>query len=260
MNKIFNVRVKRLIKDDLLDYGKELLGLIGFLIVFVTIIILLNGGLSTSSEVVTINIGDFFDFTTDYIGFGSLLFGFYVVTLFIAGIEAGSELPEHVRLGIARKESFFATTVAAVIVSLLIAPVMLTLNMITNVFTTSGSLFYNALYIGSGELSTLITQSLIYIALFLLGFCFRVTWQRVNLKIGIILTSIFFSIFYGIIGFIGWKIGSWFNIFTVTTGDAWFEFSWSFSSHLHVIVAVVMILISGMGTYTLMRDMHVKIK
>lgn len=260
MHNILNARVRRLIKDDLLEYGKHLLGFLGFLIGFVIIVILLNGGIPNHFEGLTINIGDSIEFTTDDIGFSFPSFVVFIITMFIAGITAGYELPQSVRAGIARKEYFFATTVAALIVSLLIAPIMLTLNMVVNLFTTSGSLFYNVIYIGGGELSTLIKQFLVYIALFLFGFCFRVIWQRVKWRIGIIITSIFFSIFYGILGFIGWKIGSWLNIFTVTTGDAWFEISWSFSSGLLIGLAMVIIVISGIGTYVLISDMPVKMK
>jgi len=248
MNNSLNSRITRLIKDDLLDYGKHLLGFLGVLIASLVINIGLNRGIGAIPEVLTIDLGNFGEFAIDFGEFAmagifnTLSFGFFIIIMFISGIVIGYELPQHVRRGVARKEYFIATTIAAVIVSLLIIPLLLLMNMIFNIFANSGSTFLD-----DGRISMLVMQFLMYIVLFLFGYCIAIIWQRVGWQLGIVTTVVLLSI----LSFLGWQTGI---IFTLTADDYYYWLRWSFSN----IFLVGMTMALAIATYTLIRGVSVK--
>jgi len=258
MNNIFNSRVKRLIKADLLEYVKYLFGFFGLAVVIPIVLNLLFG---TSGEIgigignLNINIADFGRINIGGI-FNFISFGFFVFVMFIAGITAGSELPQHIRVGIARKEYFIATIVSAVIVSLLIAPFVLLLNIIVNSLITPGSLFYNTFHIGGGEISILTMQFLMYTSLFLLGYCGAIICQRVGWLIGV---AIIVAVFI-ILGFLGWNIAIGFNMFNLTIGDHWFEIETSSDNGFFSIMGILTTAVLGIGTYMLIKNVSVKVR
>ena len=253
MNNIFNTRVKRLITDDLLEYGKHLLWFLGFVI---GILMILN--IFVGINVVMIrNIRDFLDINVGVTLIGTGIFSFvssgFLVFMFISGIVTGYELPQHVRQGIARGEYFIGVTIAAIIVSLLIAPLILLVNMIFNLFVTIEGVFYHLFQMGGGEISLLIAQFLMYIALFLLGFCIAIIWQRVGWQLGVA----FIVLLLMISSFLGWNIVNGFNVFNVTFDNYLFEIEWAFSTGFFI--GVIMIAILGIIAYMLIKKVPVKV-
>jgi len=250
MNNMFNQRVKKLLQETLMEYGRYIFGFLGFAII---IPIVLHFVLGTHVRIFDITyVGNLNDINIEGI-FNFASFGFFAFFIFIAGIVEGYELPQTVRKGISRKEYFTVAIVAASIVSLLIKPLLLVINLIINSFVSSESLFYRAFSIGSGGLSTLTVQFLIYVMLFLFGLFIAVLWQRVGWQIGAGITVAFFLIS----SILGWNIANWFNLFTVTTSDYWFEVEWALSNGIVGIIAMIMIAILGLGTYTLIKNVTV---
>ena len=246
MNNIFNVRVRRLIKEGLLDYGIHLAWFIGFAILIPLILHILFGMGGT----INIDLGNLGEINIERI-FNFASFGIIVLIMFIAGIEAGYELPQYVRVGIARKEYFLATTTTAVIVSLLAAPMILLLTLISNLLVGSEILLYHPL-----EISILATQFLMYIALFLLGFCGTVLWQKVEWYIAVGITVAFFII----TSFVGWNLAFVFNIFTFRSDDDFLGIEIAISNGLLTAIAMTMIVIFGLATYALIKNTPVKVK
>ena len=260
MNNILNSRVKRLIKDDLLEYGGYLLIFLGIGIVMAVLNVLFgNFAMRIHSS-----IADFISIMIGLLSFGAATF-----IMAMMGITAGCELPQHVRAGVARKEYFIAMTVVAVIVGLSIAPLMLLVNVIINLFVDSEGLFYNAVHIGGGEILTLAMHFLIYFALFLACFFITVFWQRVGWKIALAIMIPFFMISNSIIiNFV------FLNIFNSNSDNYEFYVYWnsqdgissSMSKFFNItngllsVTTLVMIALLGIGTYILIKSVPVKIK
>jgi len=258
MNNILNVRVKRLIKDDLLEYGKHLLGFLGFIVLSILINFILQ--LFFGSGEIVINIGDVhIDLGNpenfNLVGlFNMISFGAFVIIMFISGAVVGYELPHYVRMGIARTEYFIATTIAATIVSFLIAPFTLLLNGMINFIVGSNSIFYNGLHMGSGDLLTLGVQFLMYVAVFFLGLLIVAIYQRIGWQIA---TGLIVALFA--IG-IGWNFSRLLSVFNVVTGEYWFEFSWAFRNGYLGLIAVMMIVVFGFSGYTMIKNTSVDVK
>jgi len=251
MNNMVNRRVKKLLQETLMEYGRYIFGFLAFAIIAPIVLHFLFG-----TRVTVLNItytGNFNDINIEGI-FNSASFGLFAGFIFIAGIVEGYELPQAVRMGISRKEYFTVATVAAVIVSLLIKPLLLLINLIINSFVTSESFFYRAFSIGHAGISTLSVQFLIYIMLFLFGLFIAVLWQRIGWQLGVVITIAFLLIS----SVLGWSMVSGFNILTVTTNEYWFKFEWSLSNGLMGAVAMILIAILGMGTYALIKNVSVK--
>jgi len=186
MNNIFNARVVRLIKADLLEWIKHLACLagIGFL---ATVVIPFIVGF-----ILDIRVG-IFDISTDVLSVVNMIslivwfaVGIFGLIMFITGITSGYELPQYVRKGISRKEYFISTVIASTVAAFLVAPVMLTLNFLVNFILGSESIFYNAFLIGDGNIVTLALQFLGYMTAFFLGYCIAIYWQRVGWFIAVI--------------------------------------------------------------------------
>jgi len=262
MNNILNERVTKLIKADLLEYGKYLLF---FLVLGFAIPVLLNMIFGTSVIIIgvgsvnieidnfgTINIEGLLNFVS---------FAFFTFFMFIGGIITGAYLPTYVRWGVARKEYFTGTIVAAVIVSLAFAPVVLLLNTIINLLVSSGSSLYNFFHIGGGEIPVLIGQFLAYVALFLLGYCIPLVWQRFGWHVGmafifLLVAFIIISGLYGLNTIVG------FNVFNLTTtSDYLFELEWSFTEAFGYfgIMGITMIVVLGISAFLLTKDVPVKV-
>ena len=245
MNNIFNIRVRRLIKDFLRDYAIHFLWFIGFAFFLPLALNLLFG-----TAIMTVSIGNFEEVHTWSI-FHFATFGVFVIIMLIAGIEDGYELPRYVRIGISRREYFFATTTAAVIISLLAGPVILMLNLILNLFLGAESLFYNM-----SNISTLGMQLFMYIAVFLLGFCGTVLWQRVAWYVAVAVTVVFFVV----MSFLGWSFAFIFDIFTFRNDADFLGIDIAISNGLLAGIAAVMIVVFGMATYGLIKNVSVKVK
>ena len=259
MSNILNVRVRKLIKDDLLEYGKYLLGffVLGFGVPLILSLLFGTRGniLFIGFQDVNIDIGDFGRINVEGL-FNFFSFAFFVFFMFIGGIIVGAELPSHVRCGGARGEYFIATIITAVIVSLAYAPVLLLLNMVINLFVSSNSAYYNILHIGNGELSTLLEQFIMYVAIFLLGYCIPLIWQRV----GWLITVSMIVIFVLISGILGWNFAIGFNVFNIVENDDFLGITWDFSYGFFGIVGLLMIAVLGSGVYLLSKDIPVKVR
>lgn len=260
MNNIFNVRVRRLIKDDLIEYGQHLLGFIGFvaLMLLFQFVLYLFFGIGNFFELnININGRDFDLGGPEHSGILRIIsFGGLAIAMFILGIVGGAELPSYVRKGVARKEYFTATTTSAIIFSLLVAPVLLGVNAVMSLIIGTSHLFYNALFIGDGDIAVLIIQFLIYIGLFLTGYSIAMIWQRVGWLIGLISGFLIFII----AGFFGWNFGRLFNIIDFITGDERAEISWIASNGIAAFAVIGLIAVFGIAAYTLMRRVAVKVK
>jgi len=268
MNNIFNVRVMKLIKKELLEYGKYLFCFLGFAII---VPVVLNRLFGTSGQILfanfgngelNFNIGDIGNISIEGV-FSFVSFAFFTFFMFIGGITVGAELPQSIRWGIARKEYFTATIVSAAIVSLAFAPLMLLLNSIINLLVASGSAFYNSFHIGDGNTSILVMQFLAYIVLFLLGYCIPLTWQRFGWQIGLAFIFALVALIF-IFGFLGLNtiiIG--FSTFDImTTDDYLFLFQWDFVNGtfgISGIIGLITIVVLGTGAFMLTKDVPVKV-
>jgi hypothetical protein len=238
MNNVLNERVKRLIKKDLVGYGKHLLWFLGLTIVIPVIFQVIFA----NSVLININ-SDIKDLGDNLFNFFSS--GYFILVVGFAGITAGAELSQYVRKGVSRKDYFIATTVAAVIVSLLIPPLMLLLNMIINLFVSSESLFYHVFDMDGSKNSILVMQCLIFLTLFLLGYCTAIVWQRVGwyISTAIIVVCFMIAIFLGINFEFDWL-----------NNNYWFEMEGFFP------IVMGLIAILGIGTYKLIKNVSVKTK
>jgi len=265
MNNILNERVRRIVREDLLEYGKYILFflVLGFVIPF-----LLSQIFGTRIVVMdfvdgafNIDLGDFGSVNIDGV-FNFVSFGIFSVFMFIAGITGGVELPQNVRWGVARNDYFTATVISAIIVSLIFAPVMLLFNTIINLFVSSGSVFYNFFQIGGGEFPVLVFHFFTYVALFLVGYYIPLVWQRFGWYIWLAFI-ILLVLLIPISGILGLNIVIGFNVFEVTTTDDYlFLISWDFTdgfSGIFVLLGLIAITVLGVGAYLLAKDVPVKV-
>jgi len=258
MNNIFNVRVRRLLKNDLLEYAKHF----GWFMIIVIGSSLLNlaikffAGRGFNFDITFF--GSDFDLREiDFSGIVNMIsFGGIAIVMFIAGIVGGAELPSYVRLGASRKEYFAATTLGAIIISLVVAPAVLSLNAIINLLAGTENFLYNSLLIANGDIAVLAAQVLMYVALFLTGYSIAMIWQRVGWLFGLIAGFIIVIV----TGLFGWGVGGFFNTFTIVIEDYWFEVNWMLSSGFIAVMALVQIEIFGTLTYTLLKNVPVKVK
>ncbi|MCL1989405.1 MAG: hypothetical protein FWG67_00795 [Defluviitaleaceae bacterium] len=175
MTHIFNGRIKRLMKEELIRFGKHLLGFLGTMMLIAIIMNLLH-----DTDTIHRWINNYLINSEAVVDFRFFNFGFFIFFIFVSGIVTGYELPDYVRKGISRSDYFVAETLSAFIVSLLIAPIMLTLNVISHLIFPSDSLFYHAFQMGNGDPLILILQFLVYMALFFLGYLITTFWNRVG--------------------------------------------------------------------------------
>lgn len=250
MNNLLNTRVKKLIKGDLLAFGGSFLGVLVF-------------GITSS----------LFNFWLDgpFIGpFTSLMIGsifsfhFFALCMALTGITIGYELPQYIRRGVARKEYFIARGLVVAIESLLFAPIMLILNVITNLLVSSESLFYNVFHIGNGHISTLIMHFLIYITLFLAGFLISIFWQRSGWKFSLLVIIPLVLVSNALI--------SNFLFLTLSNSYTYIRFSLEdgFSSSINInplisnglinMILIGLIALLGIGIYSFLKHFPVKIK
>ena len=262
MSNILNVRVRKLIKQDLFEYGKYILFFLGIGLAVPVILTLIFGRGESGSTSIFIGIGGINIYTDDF-GvinvFNFFSFAFFTFFMFIGGIVAGAELPSHVRWGGSRKEYFVSTVISSVIVCLAFAPFLLLLNAIVNLFAPSGSAFYNLFYIGGGDIPILLKQFLSYVAIFLFGYCIPLFWQRFGWYIGVavILAFIFLS------GFLSFNFAVGFGIFDLVSEDYFYGIEWDFTSGFSVIFGIMlslMIVVFGTVLYLLVKDMPVKVR
>ena len=261
MTNIFNTRVQKLIKDDLLEYGKQLLCFIGLGLLFgLGIPLLINLFFGIQTGVLDIQIEDLDVGLNFAVIFSFITAGFFAVTIFTAGIVAGYELPQHVRKGIARKEYFISTVTAGIIVILAIFPSLLFLNMAVNLFSGSENIFYNLFNMGWGNIANLISHLLMYMTLFSLGYFVAVYWQRVGWLIA--LASIIGTLI--VLGFLGWNIPTIPDApfigfsFHSEYGFSIEGFVFNFSNNSFVISTITMIGILSASTYAMVRNVTVK--
>jgi len=255
MNNILNVRVRRLLKDDLLSYTIHFAGfiLVLFAIMLINNILYLFFGFGSPTVNINVNNRELdINFLRSLITFIS--FGAISMVMFISGIVAGAELPANVRKGIARIEYFTATFLAGIIVSFLISPIFLGINAIINLFVSSEALFYNSLLIGDGSLPLLGAQFLIYIAVFLIGYSITMIWQRFGWIVGLAISFIILST----TGIIGFNIGRIFSIFELIVEDYWLELSWQHSNGSLAIMGLSLAIVFGALTYILLKKIPVK--
>jgi len=258
MTNILNVRVRRLLKEDLLDYAKHFAGFMAGIAVvlliqyLVYLIIGFDFGITLAGRELDMRELNFSGFL------GAISFAGITLVMFIAGIVTSAELPTYVRMGVARKEYFVATLVAAIIVSLLLAPTLLGLNVIINLFVDAELFLYDAFLAGGGDFFVLASQALVYIALFLAGYSIAIIWQKVGWFLGLCMG---FIIAIGV-GFLGWNVGRIFNILNIVIGDHdnWFEVNWVASNGILAITALGLIGMFGVLTYMLLKTISVKVK
>jgi len=248
MNNIFNVRVRKLIKADLLEYVKYILIFLGLgFAVPVTLSLLFgrSGMIGFAVGGFVIDISDFGTINVEGV-FNFFSFAAFVLFLFVSGIVTGAELPSHVRWGGSRSEYVISTVASTVIISAAFAPFLLILNMILNLVFSSESIFYNFFHIGGGDIPTLIVQFLMYISLFLLGYCIPLIWQRV----GWLITIVLIVALVLTLGFLGINFVVGFETLNVTTnGDYLFEIGWTLSGGISAIIGMIMIAVLGVSTY-----------
>lgn len=248
MTHLFNPRVRQLIKENLKDYGKGLLVFLGTVI---------------ASIVVNLVLPDVFNQSTFEV-FNFITVGFVVISMLGVGINAGCELPQHVRIGVARKEYFIATTTAAVIVSLLVGPFLIFFNVMGSLF-----IFGNLSVWQNSELLTLVVQFLVYLALFLFGFCVTVLFQSIGWISSTVVTIGFLIITNALVR----SLISWFDLVTVVNDDNLIGFGWSISDGLYwsgiewsnpnlvlSVVAIAVIVLFGISTYKLIKNMSIRLK
>jgi len=264
MTNIFNTKVRRLLKDDLIEYAKHFVGFIIFMLIIGLINLMFHLFIGWDIYVPTLDSVNIegIELDTDFFRnfFTAISFSVISVVMFICGTVSGAELPANVRKGIARIEYFTATITSGVIVAFLIAPLLLIINAINNLIFSSESIFYNAFLLGNSELPLLGAQFLMYIGLFLVGYSIALVWQKwgwiiglaFGLAIGIFVLgiSIFNSNIGGIIGF----------IVILADTDYWGNTILHLPSGPLAITASILIAIFGAITYILLKNISVKIK
>lgn len=205
MNNILNVRVKKLIKDNLLEYAKHFGGFLAVILILATVFSMINIEVVIGSayvegfEYVASEITNFLNGTSSFASFN--FFGFIIIML-IAGIVAGAELSMYVRQGIARNEYFKATLIGAIIVSVTLIPFASIANRLINLITGSESVIYS---LRNGNLLTIAIHILSFIVFFLGGYLISMTYQRFGWFLGIIITI--FALL--ITGVVSWNFGFW---------------------------------------------------
>jgi len=263
MTNIFNPRIQKLIKKDLLEYVKYVLGFIGLALVFgIGLPLLLNifFGFSTGFNIDTEEI----NVSISFAGMSAFITsGFFAISLFAAGIQSGYELPQHVRKGIARKEYFATTVISAIIAILSIAPIMLLLNMMINLFVRSESAFYNLFRIGGGNIIGILFHLLIYTTLFILGYFIAIYWQRVG---GVIAVATFIAIIITMI-VVGWNIPTVSDAVFIGFGfDNYHGFIVEgidvnpLPNHSFAMITTMLIGIFGISTYAMIRNVSIKVR
>ena len=251
MNNLLNTRVKKLIKGDLLAFGGSFLGVLVFGITSSLFNFWLDG------QFISLMISSLFSFH------------FFAFCMALTGITIGSELPQYIRRGVARKEYFIARGLVATIESLLFAPIMLILNVITNLLVSSESLFYNVFHIGNGHISTLIMHFLIYITLFLAGFLISIFWQRIGWKFSLLVIIPLVLVSNALISN---ALISNFLFLNLSNSYTYLQFSLEdgFSSSINInplisnglinMILIGLIALLGIGIYSFLKHFPVKIK
>jgi|GEM_PF-1883872 len=263
-----NVRIQRLVKHDLLAYGKFLLCFLGFIVGAIAVNWILHLFFGVGSFQVNIGSVDIDIQAGDVLleGFFNMItFSVIGFMMFVSGCVTGYELPQYVRRGIARGEYFIVAMITVAIVSLLIAPIVFVIGTISNFLVPTGSIFYGAFYISSSGLLELGVQFLLYIGFFLTGFFIATVWQRIGWIMGAILT-VGILLLFGFLGFLSMRFILpplyIFDVFNVArVGEYWFEFQWDMAANgTLTMLALVMIMVFGIGTRLLIKNVNVKVR
>ena len=251
MNNTLNTRVKRLIKDDLFEYGKVLLWIFGLMLFSLIINIVLNSEVNISeiAGAINIQIGNF-ELIIEAITLG-IYIGGVAIFMMIAGITAGYELPQHVRFGIARHEYFKANVVSAIIVSILIIPLGFFINLILTTLVSSDSFLYNLINLADVGLLTISMYILYFITAFFVGYFIGMVFQRFGWIVGVIFVLILLTI----TGSLTWRFIPRIPIRIFSVGDISM-----IAPELLGPTLIVIAFFIAMGTYLLVKDTPVKVR
>jgi len=262
-----NVRIQRLVKSDLKDYGTFFLGFLGLvmgsiLINWIFRLFFGMGGFQMNVGDINIDI-----YTGDVLLeglFNMISFSVVGFMMFVSGCVAGYELPQNVRRGVARGEYFIGMIIAAIIASLLVAPFVFVVSTISNFLVPSGSIFYGAFHVSGSGMVELAVQFLMYVALFFMGFFIAMVWQRLGWLLGFIVTAGFLVIL-AFLGFVSNALVTPFiflGVFNVTRiGEHWFEFQWDVAANgIFALLAIGMMVVFGIGVRLLIKNVVVKVR
>ena len=243
MNNTLNSRVKRLIKEDLLEYAKIISIVFGSGMLIGTIILSLLFSITGDNSIIL-------EFS-----FGIINLTGFAVFMFIAGIVGGAELPAYVRYGIARGEYFTATIIGAIIVSILLLPLLLLIDQIISSILGLENIIST---VRNGDLLTLAMYVLTFIVVYLAGFFIAMIFGRFGWVIGVMMTIILLIT----LGGIGWSSG-----LVVRISDMLLFMDNGYTSITQLIapellgpILVTIAVILASGIYTLVRDAPVKVR
>ena len=240
MNNTLNPRIKRLIKESLLDYAK-VLGVffsIGLIIGLILLALLTMAFITDEPFAV--------DISFIMIGLSSL-----VVTMFIAGVVTGAELPMHVRQGVARNEYFKATFIAAVMVSTLLLPVNWLIRVIADGVNVTDSL-------RSDYLLILVIYALIFMTAYLLGHFIAMVYQRFGWMIGVCVTILILMV----LGVISWHSNTIILIpdLLPLIYEGYDSITYLIAPELLGPILIIILVILAKGTYAFVKHIPVKVK
>lgn len=261
---MFNRRIYCLLKNKLLEYGKNFMVFIaaglffGFILpLFINVLF----GPASGSMSIGAESEEFFGVLHPVMFFAFLTNTFFVLIFLIVGIISGVELPQYVRRGISRKEYFIATVTTTAIVIFLLGPFLFLLNMINNFFVSSQSILYNAFSFGHAGFSHFIFNQLFYMLLFIIGYFVAIYWQRFGRFIAILTLAIILIIIPGMISFHMPVLEHANHIGFVFSADGLFieGFDIHFLSR-EVYLFITSAAIGIIGTFTYLMIKHVNIK
>jgi len=260
IENILNSRVKRQIKDVLVDYAKYLGGFFVVSLIVITllrvVLSMINIGAALEAadlDNIEYTVSEIINFLDDVNIFNLLnLFGLTLV-MFISGIITGSELPAYVRKGVARNEYFKGTLIGAIIVSIALIPFSLIANQLVNLIAGSENAIHNAYHLGNGDLLITVMYIPFIIAFHLAGYFIAMIYQRFGWLIGVIITV--FALL--VTGIISWnsRVILIFPIFVVGEYNGLLDIPELLGP---ILVTISIILASGI--YTLVKHTPVKVK
>ena len=155
-------RFSRLLKHELMDWAKN-----------ISVAILIFIGITILSWII-FRIFGWGDGFHSWGIFNLITTGIVTFIMWIAGIVSGAEVPEGVRSGISRMESFVSKATAAVVVAFLAGPLLFLLNLILSVLPGTLTVYLPF------SIDGLAINFLAYIAAFCIGFFIAILWQRIG--------------------------------------------------------------------------------
>jgi hypothetical protein len=251
MNNILNPRVKKLIKDELLDYAKG--GFLFFVIIAIMLAVIEFTVIdfNVNSRIIDTDMIPDVLAMSQYFFSVSMINGFSLVML-IAGIVAGAELAIHVRQGVARNEYFKATLIGAIIVSIIYIPFALLLFQLVNLIVGSGSVVYDI------SLIVLFMYMLLFIMFYLIGYLIAMIYQRFGWIVGVMIT-LFALVLFGVIS----RNSDLFIMipeFLFFVGNQTHSLVDFVAPELLGPILVMVSVVLASGSYVLMKNISVKVK